>query len=92
MRFRTLAGLVGSENVVTAALGVVPGLALGVLAAQGLLRTYSNDQFTLPLYVSGWSLLLAAAVIMLVALVSQIPGLRAIRRMDIATVVRERSG
>jgi len=92
VRFRTLAGLVGSENVVTAALGVVPGLALGVLAAQGLLRTYSNDQFTLPLYVSGWSLLLAAAVIMLVALVSQIPGLRAIRRMDIATVVRERSG
>ncbi|MEZ5118143.1 MAG: FtsX-like permease family protein [Candidatus Nanopelagicales bacterium] len=91
VRYRTLAGLVGGENTVIAALGVVPGLVLGVVSAAALLQTYSNDQFTLTLDIRWTSLVLAAVAIMAVAVLSQWPGLRSVRRMNVADAVRERS-
>ena len=71
--------------------GIIPGLILGWIAADVMLQTYSSDQFTLDLQFRLSTILLSVGVIMLVAALSQIPGLRAIRRMDIAQVVRERS-
>jgi putative ABC transport system permease protein len=91
VRYRAIAGLVGGENTVVAALGVVPGLILGLVAADAMLQTYSSDQFSLDMYIRPLTLLLSAAAIMGVAVLSQIPGLRAVRRMDVAQVVRERS-
>ena len=91
VRHRTLAGLVGGENTIVAALGVVPGLILGVASAQVMLQTYSNDQFILNLSIKPLTLVLSAAAIMGVAIASQIPGLRALRRMNVAEVVRERA-
>ena len=91
VRHRTLAGLVGGENTIVAALGVVPGLILGVASAQVMLQTYSNDQFILDLSIKPLTLVLSAAAIMGVAIASQIPGLRALRRMNVAEVVRERA-
>jgi putative ABC transport system permease protein len=91
VRFRAIARVVGGENTLVAALGVIPGLILGVVSARVMLQTYSSDQFTLDLYVRPLTLLLAALAIMAVAAVSQIPGLRAVRRMDVAQVVRERA-
>ena len=91
VRYRAIARVVGGENTLVAALGVIPGLILGVLSARVMLQTYSSDQFTLDLYVRPLTLLLAALAIMAVAAVSQIPGLRAVRRMDVAQVVRERA-
>ena len=56
-----------------------------------MLQTYSSDQFTLNLQFRPITLIASVTVIMLVAALSQVPGLRAIRRMDIARVVRERA-
>ncbi len=91
VRHRTLAALVGGENTIVAAFGVVPGVILGVIAADVMLGTYSSDQFTLDLSIRASTLAVSAAVIMLVAVLSQWPGIRAIRRMDVAAVVRERA-
>ncbi len=91
VRYGAIARLVGGENTLVAALGVVPGLILGVISARVMLQTYSSDQFTLDLYVRPLTLLLASLAIMAVAALSQIPSLRAVRRMDIAEVVRERA-
>jgi putative ABC transport system permease protein len=91
VRYRTLAGLVGGENLIVATFGVIPGLILGWLAADLMLQTYSSDQFTLDLQFRASTLVLSVGVIMLVAALSQWPGLRAIRRMDVAQVVRERA-
>lgn len=91
VRQRTLAGLVGGENLIIAGFGVIPGLILGVIGAKLLLASYSNDQFTLDLVVNPWTLVAASLAIMLVAVISQWPGLRAIKRMNIAQTVRERS-
>ncbi|MEZ5184782.1 MAG: ABC transporter permease [Candidatus Nanopelagicales bacterium] len=91
VRYRSISRLVGGENALVAALGVIPGLILGVIAAKVMLDSYSSDQFTLNLYVNPLTLVLASAAIMGVAVLSQIPGLRAVRRMDVAEVVRERA-
>lgn len=91
VRQRTLAGLVAGENVVVAALGVVPGIVLGIVGADVMLASFTNDQFSMHLVVQPATLVIAAAVIMLVAVVSELPGLRKIKKMDIAQVVRERS-
>ncbi len=89
--YRAISRVVGGENLLVAAMGVIPGLILGVVSARFMLQTYSSDQFTLDLYVRPLTLLLAALAIMAVAALSQVPGLRAVRKMDVAQVVRERA-
>ncbi|MBI1351907.1 MAG: FtsX-like permease family protein [Actinomycetales bacterium] len=91
VRYRTIAGLVGGENVIVVALGVIPGLVLGLITADAMLQTYSSDQFTLTLYINPVTLVLSALAVLAVAVLSQWPGMRAIRRMNVADVVRERS-
>jgi putative ABC transport system permease protein len=86
----TLARLITAENLLTTLLGVVPGLVVGVAGAAVMLDHYSSDQFDLSLVVRPGTLVGSAVAIVAVALVSQWPGLRALRRLDIATVVRER--
>lgn len=85
-----LGRLITAENLLVTLMGVVPGLVVGVVGAAGMLRLYSNDQFSLDLVVRPSTLVVSAAVILAVAGVSQWPGLRAVRRLDIARVVRER--
>ena len=92
VRHHTVARLVATENLLMACLGVAPGLVVGVLGAKAFLASYSTDQYRLDLVVRPTTLLLSAAAILAVAAMSQWPGLRAVRRLDIATVVRERGG
>lgn len=87
---RTLAGLIGSENMLVASLGILPGLILGLAAAHAMLRSYSSDQFSLNLTVKPLTLALATLAVMSVAALCQLPVMRTIRRMDVAEVVRER--
>jgi putative ABC transport system permease protein len=90
VRQARLSRLVAAENMLVAALGVVPGLVLGLAAGWALLASFSSDQFRLALDVHPLTLVLVTAAILLVALLSQLPGLRAVRRMDLGAVVRSR--
>ncbi|WP_194833114.1 FtsX-like permease family protein [Nocardia sp. XZ_19_369] len=86
-----LARLITGENLLMTLLGIAPGLALGVLGGHSFLSTYSNDQFQLELVVRPSTLGLAALVILAVATVSLLPGLRAVHGLDLAAIIRERS-
>lgn len=88
---RRLARLITAENLLVTVLGIAPGLVLGWLAAGQALSAYSSDMFRLELAMSPLTFVLAAGGIMVAALASQVPGLRAMRRTDIASVVRERT-
>jgi putative ABC transport system permease protein len=92
VRHRAIAALVAGENLLTTLLGVVPGLALGVLGGKAYLASYSNDQMRFDLVVRPTTLIVSAAAILAVAALSQWPGLRAVSRLDLAQAVRERSG
>jgi putative ABC transport system permease protein len=91
MRHGIVARLITGENLLVTLLGVVPGLALGVFVAQTFLKMYSNDQLQLQLTVPPTTLIASAVTVVLAAALSQWPGLRAIRSIDLAGVVRERT-
>jgi putative ABC transport system permease protein len=91
MTDRRLAGLVSLENLLVTLLGILPGLAIGYLTAAEFMAAYDNDQFSFMLQMRPRTMVVSAAVIVGVTLLSQWPGLRAIRRLDVASVVRERA-
>ncbi|MEZ5076173.1 MAG: ABC transporter permease [Solirubrobacterales bacterium] len=89
--FRTLSRMITAENVLVTAIGIVPGLIVGVEVSRLFLGSFSSDAFSFELEVRTSTLVLTAVAILLVSLLSQRPGLRAVRRLDIASVVRERA-
>ncbi len=88
---RRAAGVLATENLVAVAAGLPFGLVAGVLAARGMLGLFDSDMFRIELDLGGWALGLASLGVVLAAALSQIPAARAIRRLDVAQVVRERA-
>ena len=88
---RTISKLITTENLIVAAIGIPLGLLIGYLTSALAMATFQSDMFRFELYVRPSTFLWSALAILIVALVSQWPGLRAIGKMDIARVVKERS-
>lgn len=88
---RNLAVLVTWENLLIVGLGILPGLLAGYVLARAFMASYSSDLFSLDLAMQPQTFVLAAVAVVVAALVSQWPGLRALGRIDIASVVRERA-
>jgi putative ABC transport system permease protein len=88
---RKVAGTIATESLVATTIGLPFGLLLGVWAAKQFLGTFSNDIFQFPLIMPWWVLVGAAFGVLVAAGVSQGPAARAIRKVDVAKVVRERS-
>jgi putative ABC transport system permease protein len=89
--FATLARMITVENTIVAALGIAPGLVLGYLMAKLFMEQFQTDWFSFELEMYPSTFVFAALAILAVALLSQLPGLRAVKRLDIAEVVRERA-
>ncbi len=89
--YRTMARMITAENVLVTLLGIGPGLIAGYLVAGLFLGSFSSDQFSFDLEMRTSTLVLSSIAILIVALLSQIPGLRAVKRIDVAEVVRERA-
>ena len=88
---RTISRTITAENLLVAAMGIPIGLVVGYFAARAAMASFSSDLFAFDLYIQPTTYAFAAAAIVVVALISQIPGLRAIRRISIPKVVKERS-
>lgn len=88
---RTLARLITGENMLLTALGIVPGLVVGYLSARLFMASFSSDLFSFDLALRPTTPVFVAAALLVAALVSQWPVLRAVDRVDVARVVRERS-
>lgn len=87
----TISRLLTSENVLLTLIGVVPGLLFGYVFAYYGLSVYSSDLFKWDLYIRPTTYVFTVIAIVVAALLSQRPVLRAVQRLDVATVVRERS-
>ena len=86
---RSVAALITGENVLLTAIGIVPGLIIGYLVASWFMQSYSSDILQFDLEMRASTLVLAAVAMIVVALLSVIPGIRTVNRLDIASVVRE---
>lgn len=88
---RSISRLITVENMLVALPGIPLGLIAGYYTSKAALSTFSSDLFTFDLYMRPWTFVFASLAIVVVALLSQGPGLRAIRRIDIPKIVKERS-
>lgn len=89
--FASLARMITVENVLMAAAGIVPGLLIGYELARIFMEQFSYDWFTFEVQARPSTFVFSALAILVVALLSELPGLRAVKRLDVASVVRERS-
>ena len=69
----------------------MPGILVGLAAGAWFMGQYSNDTFALTFAMRPISVAVCALVILGVAVLSLVPAIRTVRRLDIAEVVRERS-
>lgn len=86
-----LSRVITAENVLLTLAGIVPGLVVGYLGAAEFMASFSSDLFRFDLAVRPTTFVFTAAGVLAAALVSQLPILRAVRRIDIARIVRERA-
>ncbi len=88
---RRVAGTAATQSLVATTLGIPFGLIAGVYAAKEFLATFSSDIFQFSLVLPWWVLPGSAVGVLLAAGISLWPASRAIARVDVAKVVRERS-
>jgi putative ABC transport system permease protein len=91
VRLSRISLLVTSENLGLTVVGLMPGLPLGYACASWFMASYSSDLFRFDLHLYPLTPVLASAAVVVAALLSQWPALRAIGRLNLAAVVRERS-
>lgn len=86
-----LSRIITGENILLTLAGIVPGLVVGYVGAAQFMASFSSDLFSFDLAVRPTTFIFTAAGVLAAALISQLPILRAVRRIDIAEVVRERA-
>jgi len=89
--FRTLSRMITAENFLVTAIGIVPGLIVGLEVSRLFLASFESEAFSFELQIRASTLVLSSLAILAVSLLSERPGLRAVKKLDIARVVRERA-
>ncbi len=87
----TITSIFLGENLILTTLAIPIGLLLGYWLAAYAMSTYSSDLLSFDLEVRTSTYVFAALSMYLITVVSALPGIRAVGRMDIGQVVRERS-
>lgn len=90
-RATTLARLVTGENVLLVAVAIPLGLLAGWVVADQLLASFNTDLWNFSLRLRTTTPLLVAGALVLITLVGYLPTRRALRRLAIAKIVRERA-
>jgi putative ABC transport system permease protein len=77
-----------AEGLTFSLLAILPGLALGTVAASYLIHTWSSEFFTMWFYMRTTTYAMIAAVIIVAALVSTIPSIWHSNRMNLAEATK----
>ncbi|MFQ5793728.1 MAG: FtsX-like permease family protein [Candidatus Bipolaricaulia bacterium] len=85
---RQIVGLVTVENLLIGFLSVAPGLLLGVAMAYELMGSFTNEMFTMQLKIYPWSYVIVVGGVLITILISQLPALRRLNRLDLAEVTK----
>ena len=88
---RSIARLIGFENILLTILGVIPGALIGYAVGYFFMRQFSVDAFTLEFAMRRSSIVISILALIAAAALSLIPAIRRVRRIDIGETVRERA-
>ncbi|MCH7585458.1 MAG: FtsX-like permease family protein [Acidobacteria bacterium] len=88
---RSISRYITTENLLVAAMGIPIGLVVGHYAAKAAMASFGSDLFSFDLHIQPMTYVWASLAILVVALISQWPGLRAIRTLSIPKIIKERA-
>jgi putative ABC transport system permease protein len=88
---RASGSMVTAQNLILTLIGLVPGLIFGWMLAWVFMDTFSSDMFSFELHMQPLTFGATALAIIVVGLLSQWPALRAVDRLDLGQLVRDRS-
>ncbi len=80
-----------AENLLVVLFGLLPGLVLGRIVGAAFLGQFTTESFTFDFSLTARSLVWSVVLVVGGAVFAQLPGLRALRRLDLPAAVRERS-
>ena len=84
-----LRSMITVENLLVGLLALVPGLALGSAATYSLFQVFSaSGDFYMPFYIAPASYLIVTLLIFGTALLSQLPAMRRVNRMNLAEATK----
>jgi putative ABC transport system permease protein len=85
---RHLAVMITLENIALAVVGIPIGIALGIAANTSMYESLSTEAYSLPAVVYPISYVIIIASILVVLMLSEIPPIRRIFRMDLAEATK----
>ncbi|RLI77927.1 hypothetical protein DRP05_08750 [Archaeoglobales archaeon] len=77
------------ENTIAGVLGIVIGLPLGYITSYAFLNSFQSELYYMPFVIYPRTYILTVVLVFIVIVLSLIPGVRYIRKMDIEKVTKE---
>jgi len=84
-----IAAMITIENLILGLAGLLPGIGLGYALALFFFRLIQGDMFNFSVVIFPRTYALTVGIVILIMLVSQIPGIRQVNRLDLAKVIKE---
>ena len=88
---RRVAAMIAGETGILTAIGIIPGWIAGYLGAVAFMNSFSSPEFPITAELRPLSFVASAVVMFVVAALSLIPALRAVKRINVGQIVRERA-
>lgn len=84
-----IAAMITIENLILGLVGLIVGIPLGYAVTSYMMGLFQTDMFSFDLVFYGRTYLLTAVLIILIMLLSQLPGILGLNRLDLAKVTKE---
>ncbi|MBT4512919.1 MAG: ABC transporter permease, partial [Chloroflexi bacterium] len=86
-----IAAMITIENMILGVAGLIPGIILGYILALYFFSLFQGDMFSMDLVILPTTYVLTVGIIIMIMLVSQVPGIRNINRLNLAQVTKEQA-
>ncbi|MFO8101293.1 MAG: FtsX-like permease family protein [Dehalococcoidia bacterium] len=86
-----IGAMITIENLILGITGLVPGIILGYILAFYFFEMFQGDMFSMDLVIFPTTYALTAGIVILIVLLSQVPGIRNANRLDLARVTKEQA-
>jgi putative ABC transport system permease protein len=86
---RRIAQMITMENLTLGLLGIILGLPLSYMLAAYSISLLQTDMLSYGLVILPQTYLIAVVVVMLIMIISQMPAIRQLNRLNLASVINE---
>ena len=84
-----IAAMATIENLLLGIAGLIPGIILGYALALYFFSLLQTDVFSFDLVIFSRTYVLTAGLVILIMLISQLPGIRQVNRLNLSQVIKE---